>query len=517
MVLPDDPATDTVQGSHDAPLLSMRGMNKSFPGVQALRGIDLHLEAGEVLALVGENGAGKSTLIKILSGAHQPDSGDIFIQGKSTIITRPQDALASGIAVIYQEFNLVPFLSARENIFLGQERTHGGLIRHRWEHRQCMELFDKIGVKIDPETICRRLTIAQQQVVEIAKALSLGARILVMDEPSATLTDQEVTRLLGMISELREQGIGIVYISHRLDEVFDLADRVMVLRDGKHVATRAIDEVTRDQLIEMMVGRKLENEFPERKVTIGDERLVVRGLSRGARVREVSFSVRGGEVVGLTGLVGSGRTETARLLFGADTPDSGSIVLDGKPLRLSNPRDAIREGICLLTEDRKSEGLVLKQTSRENFSLPNVRRFSRFGMMRSRQERTSFERYVRDLRIKLSHLEQVTETLSGGNQQKVVLAKWIQADSEVIIFDEPTRGIDVGAKYEIYVLIGKLASEGKAILMISSELPEILGMSDRIFVMRDGYIAGEFDSVSQVTQEDILRLAVGGDASSDKQ
>jgi len=295
------------------------------------------------------------------------------------------------------------------------------------------------------------------------------------------------------------------------------ADRVMVLRDGKHVATRDIDEVTRDQLIEMMVGRKLENEFPERKVAIGAERLVVRGLSRGARVREVSFSVRAGEVVGLTGLVGSGRTETARLLFGADTPDSGSIVLDGKPLRLSNPRDAIREGICLLTEDRKSEGLVLKQTSRENFSLPNVRRFSRFGMMRSRQERTSFERYVKDLRIKLSHLEQVTETLSGGNQQKVVLAKWIQADSEVIIFDEPTRGIDVGAKYEIYVLIGKLASEGKAILMISSELPEILGMSDRIFVMRDGHIAGEFDSVSQVTQEDILRLAVGGDASSDKQ
>ena len=501
------------QGTHDrstdSPLLVMAGMDKSFPGVRALREVDLTLQAGEVLALVGENGAGKSTLIKVLSGAHLPDAGTIRIDGESVVIANPIDAQRAGVAVIYQEFNLIPSLSARENIFLGQERTRAGFVRHRDEHRRAVALFDRVGVQIDPDAPCRSLTVAQQQVVEIAKALSLDARIIVMDEPSATLTGQEVTRLFAIIRELRDQGIGVVYISHRLEEVFEIADRVMVMRDGEHVATRLVGDVTRGGLIEMMVGRKLENEFPTRRAAIGEPRLVVRNLSRADKVRGVSFSVRAGEVLALTGLVGAGRTETARLVFGADRPDGGSIELDGERLRIRNPRDAIRHGICLLTEDRKTQGLVLGLSARENFALPNLPQLSRAGFVKRREERDGFARYVNALRIKIPHAEQLTRNLSGGNQQKVVLAKWLASNSEVVIFDEPTRGIDVGAKYEIYLLINELAEQGKAILMISSELPEVLGMSDRILVMHEGRITGEIPDGAEATQEQIMTLAVG--------
>ena len=486
----------------------MRGIDKSFPGVQALKGVDLTLHPGEVLALLGENGAGKSTLIKILGGAHGPTAGRVLVKGEPVDLSTPHASQDAGIGIIYQEFNLVPHLSARENIFLGQEKTRGGFVDAGEERRRAMELFDRLGTVIDPEQRCSEMTVAQQQVVEIAKALSQDARILVMDEPSATLTPQEVERLLDIVRELRDQGLGIIYISHRLEEVYEISDRIMVLRDGEHVETRPVGELDREALIELMVGRKLENEFPSHTPDIGEERLVVSGLTRGSVVRDVSFSVRAGEILALTGLVGAGRTETVRLLFGADRPDAGSISLDGKPLQLPSPRHAIRAGIGLLTEDRKSQGLVLIHSVRENFGLPNLGQFARWGFVSSREERWGFGNFVDSLRIKIPHQEELAQNLSGGNQQKVVLAKWLQRNCEVIIFDEPTRGIDVGAKYEIYLLIQELAAKGKAIIMISSELPEVLGMADRVLVMHEGRLTGEITDVKGATQEDIMNLAV---------
>jgi len=490
------------------PLLRMRGIEKTYPGVHALRGVGLDLHAGEVLALVGENGAGKSTLIKILGGAVPPDAGAIEIDGCPVQLRDPVAAQQAGVSIIYQEFNLVPALSARENIFLGQEPRRFSWLPRAREHRRSRELFARIGVAIDPETACRDLTVAQQQVVEIAKALSRAARVVVMDEPSAALSPRETEHLFAVIRELKAQGIGLIYISHRLNEVFEIADRVMVLRDGTHVGTRPVAEMTRDRVIEMMVGRTLETEFPKQSAPRGAPRLVVRDLSRGQAVRGVSFEVRRGEVLALTGLVGAGRTETARLIFAADRRDAGTLVLDGKTLRLHSPRDAIAAGICLLTEDRKLQGLVLGRSALENFSLPNMNRFAPWGFLRNRRERAAFDGFADQLQIKLAGCNQIAGTLSGGNQQKIVLAKWLQRNAEVIIFDEPTRGIDVGAKYEIYLLINRLAAQGKAVLMISSELPEVLGMSDRILVMHQGRITGEITDVARATQEQIMEFAV---------
>ena len=498
-----------VEDSSAAPLLRMVGIEKAFPGVQALKGIALELRGGEVLALLGENGAGKSTLIKILGGAHAPDAGTLELDGEPLDIRRPADSQKAGIAVIYQEFNLVPGLSARENIFLGQETTRAGFIAADEERRRVRELFDRLGADIDPEVPCGRLSVAEQQEVEIAKALSQNARLVVMDEPTAALSPSEVERLLDVVRELKAQGIGVIYISHRLNEIFEIADRVIVLRDGGHVGTKPIGEFTRDSMIELMVGRSLDQEFPKAAAELGEERLVVRGLSRGRRVREVSFGVRRGEVLGLTGLVGAGRTETARLIFGADRREAGNITLDGKTLRLRSPREAVAAGICLLTEDRKTQGLVLGQSVRENFGLPNLASFAWLGFIDQKREAEALEVHVGKLQIKLSSADQSAGTLSGGNQQKVVLAKWLERNAEVIIFDEPTRGIDVGAKYEIYQLINRLAAAGKAILMISSELPEVLGMSDRILVMHEGRVTGEITDVAGATQADIMQLAVG--------
>jgi ribose transport system ATP-binding protein len=499
----------TLSALNEPPLLGMRGIVKSFPGVRALRGVELDLHRGEVLALVGENGAGKSTLIKVLAGAHPPDAGNIRLNDREVRFTSPLDARQAGIAVIYQEFNLVPSLTATENMFLGQEPARAGFVRRGAERRRAAELFARLGVAVEPDAPGRELTVAEQQLVEIARALAFDARIVVMDEPSATLTPQEVERLFAIIRDLRTRGIGIIYVSHRLEEIFAIADRVLVLRDGEAIACRPIGEVTCDELIRLMVGRRLDEEFPKRQVRIGPPRLEVRGLKRGRKVRDVSFEIRRGEVVGLTGLVGAGRTETARLIFGADRKEAGVVELDGRKLDIRSPRDAIRAGIALLTEDRKAQGLILAQSVRDNFALPNLERFSFLGFVRRRAERQALTHHVEGLRIRLASPEQPARNLSGGNQQKVVLAKWLERNCEVLLFDEPTRGIDVGAKVEIYRLINDLAAAGKAILLISSELPEVLGMCDRILVMHEGRLTGEIADVSRATQEDILRFAVG--------
>src|SRR5436190_5598681 len=489
------------------PLLEMQGIEKSFPGVRAITRGEFNLRGGEVHALLGENGAGKSTFIKVLAGAHRADAGRIRVNGAELRVTTPHDSARAGIAVIYQEFNLVPSLSARENIFLGRESTRAGFIAQSDEHNAARALFRRLDSDIDPEAPCRSLSVAQQQLVEIAKALAQNARILVMDEPTAALSGREVEKLLAIVRDLRGQGLGIIYVSHRLDEVFAVCDRATVMRDGEHIATEAVTTLTRERLIELMVGRKLEAEFPHRTPKIGPERLAVRGLRRGKAVQDVSFTLRRGEVLGLTGLVGAGRTEVARLVFGADRADAGQITLDGRELRIRSPSDAINAGICLLTEDRKQHGLVLGLPARENFSLPSLPGFSRAGFVREGNERRAFAGFVDTLRIKIPHQEQLVRNLSGGNQQKVVLAKWLQTNSEIVLIDEPTRGIDVGAKFEIYQLINDLVANGKSVLMISSELPEALGMSDRILVMREGRIAGEISDVAKGTQEQILRLA----------
>lgn len=485
----------------------MQRIEKTYPGVRALRGVDLTLHAGQVLALLGENGAGKSTLIKILGGAVSHDAGTIHIQGQPVQFANPQEALAAGIGIIYQEFNLVPGLKAWENIFLGRESTRI-LVDRSVERRRAQEIFSRMGAVIDIEALCGDLSVAQRQLVEIAKALSQDVRVLVMDEPSATLSPQEVAYLFRVIEDLKGRGIGVIYISHRLDEIFQIADRVLVLRDGQGVGESAIDDVTRKQMIEWMVGRSIQQEFPKVRQAMGHTRLAVRGLTRGAAVRDVTFELRAGEVLGLTGLVGAGRTETARLIFGADPIEKGTIQLDGRTLTLRSPRDAIQAGICLLTEDRKLQGLVLQASVRQNFGLPNLRRLSRLTVLRQARERSELASYVEKLRIKVSSQEQLAKHLSGGNQQKIVLAKWLSRHAEILIFDEPTRGIDVGAKYEIYMLINELAASGKGIIVISSELPEVLGISDRILVMHDGRITGEIIDPQQATPEQIMQLAI---------
>ena len=489
------------------PLLEMRNIDKSFPGVRALHGVDLTLYEGEVLALLGENGAGKSTLIKMLGGAHRQDGGTIHVAGRATSLDNPMAAIASGIGIIYQEFNLIPQLTAWENIFLCREAGIG-LVRRGEERRRAQELFQQIGVAIPIDRPCCEFSVAQQQIVEIAKALSQDARLIVMDEPSAALTPQEVERLFEIIRDLKQRGIGVIYISHRLDEIFEIADRVLVLRDGEPAGQAPIGDLTRRRLIELMVGREIEKEFPKQRHKIGQPRLVVEHLSRMPSVRNVSFQIRAGEVLGVTGLVGAGRTETARLLFGADRADSGTISLDGQTLALRSPRDAIRAGICLLTEDRKHQGLVLDASVRENFGLPNLKELSSWGLVNRHRERSWLAEYVEKLHIRIPHQEQLVRNLSGGNQQKVVLAKWLARNAEVVIIDEPTRGIDVGAKYEIYLLINELARQGKAILMISSELPEVLGMSDRILVMHEGRVTGQITDVEHANQEEIMEMAV---------
>lgn len=492
----------------DPPLLEMTAVSKSFGPVRALEGVDLRLHRGECLALIGENGAGKSTLMKILGGVLPADSGRIRVDGRPVAIANCHQARQLGIVVIHQEFNLVPTMTVRDNIFLGREISRFGVIDTARENRIARELFDRIGVAVDPDATCRELTVAEQQVVEIAKALSQDSRILVMDEPSATLTSREVDRLFDVIADLKRHGIGVVYVSHRLDELFEVADRVMVLRDGRLVGTHATGEVDKPKLIEMMVGRSMDQEFPPGGHRRGRCVLEVKGLARRPKVRGVSFSACAGEILGIAGLVGSGRTETARLVCGIDRPEAGGILLDGRPVAIRSPRHAIALGIGYLSEDRKGDGLVLGMNCQENFALPNMRKFSLAGWIRQALLRDRFQRHVDSLGVRLSGHSQPAAELSGGNQQKLVLAKWLETDSRVLVFDEPTRGIDVGAKYEIHQLMHRLAEAGKVIIMISSELEEVLGMSDRVLVMHEGRIKGELADPASATQADVLSMAV---------
>ncbi|HOE65649.1 MAG TPA: sugar ABC transporter ATP-binding protein [Candidatus Hydrogenedentes bacterium] len=491
--------------------LEMRDVVKRFPGVLALNRVQLDLKPGEVHCLLGENGAGKSTLMKILAGAQPMDSGEIRLGGAPVHITSPHHAQQLGVSMIYQEFNLSPFLSVAENIFLGREPRIGKTPFIDWAkmHQDARALLARIRMDIDVRRPVNECSVAQQQMVEIAKALSFNSKIIVMDEPSATLTDHELEALFSLIRELKRDGIGMIYISHRLEEVFEIGDRVTVMRDGEYIATKPVPELTRDLIISMMVGRTLKNEFPKETFARGAERLRVEHLTRNGAFKDVSFSLHEGEIVGLTGLVGAGRTEVARAIFGADRIDGGQLFLDGALISSRSPQDAIRQGIGLLTEDRKQQGLVLGMTVRENMTLANLGALTRlFGFVDRRRERAVTNGYIQDLRIKTPSSEQIAQNLSGGNQQKVVLAKWLFTQSRVLLFDEPTRGIDVGAKVEIYKLMNALVRQGVCILMISSELPEVLGMCDRILVMHEGRLAGELDRAA-ATQEKIMHLATG--------
>lgn len=491
-------------------VLEMRNVTKRFPGVVALNDVQFDLRPGEVHCLVGENGAGKSTLMKILAGAQPMDSGMIRLSGESVTITSPHHAQQLGISMIYQEFNLSPYLSVAENIFLGREPRIGKSPFINWSqmYRDAREILGRIRVDLDVRKPVNELSVAQQQMVEIAKAISFNSKIIVMDEPSATLTDHELEALFDLIRTLRKDGIGLIYISHRLEEIFEIGDRLTVMRDGQYIGTSQVADLTREEIIRMMVGRELKDEFPKEVFQAGEERLRVEGLTRQGAFRDVSFSLRAGEIVGLTGLVGAGRTEVARAIFGADRLDGGHITLDGKPVLVKSPQDAIRQGIGLLTEDRKGQGLVLGMTVRENTTLANLSSLVKRLFVDRRRERSVASQYVKELQIKTPSIEQIVQNLSGGNQQKVVLAKWLFTQSRILIFDEPTRGIDVGAKVEIYKLMNELARKGACILMISSELPEVLGMCDRILVMHEGRLAGEL-ARKDATQERIMHLATG--------
>ena len=496
------------------PLLEMKGIRKAFSGVTVLHGVDFTLYPGEIHALMGENGAVKSTLMKILAGVHRKDGGAIRIAEEEREIVSAREAMELGVAVIHQELNLIPHLTVMENLFLGREMVYGptGWIRWNRMKEEARRWLDPLGLKVDPSREVSSLSVGEQQLVEIARALSMQAKILVLDEPTSALTNREIDTLFQILRSLKEQGVGMIYISHRMEEIFEICDRITVLRDGEWIGTRRADETDVDELIRMMVGRDIKNHHFREPVEPGEERLRVEGLTRAGQVEDVSFSIRSGEIVGLTGLMGAGRTETARLLFGIDSPDRGTVRVDGKEVRIRHPVDAIREGIAFVTENRKEEGLVLSLSVRENLSLPNLEALSTRGVIRSREEERLVEELIRQLSIKTAGPGQEVRFLSGGNQQKVVIGKWLAASPRVLILDEPTRGVDIGAKEEIYRLMNRLTREGMAILLISSDLPEVLGMSDRVLVMYQGRITAEF-AREEATQEKILAAASGGYAS----
>ena len=496
-----------------APLLQMRSIDKRFPGVHALDCVDLAVEAGEVHCLVGENGAGKSTLMKVLMGVYRADAGEILLQGKPVHIPHPHQALAHGISMVFQELNLVPVLSVAENVFLGIEPLRVGalgVINWRTLRRRTRETIDRFGFPLDPDTIVNRLSRAQQQLVEITKALVVESKLVIMDEPTSSLSLEETDQLFEIIRRLRGEGVAIIYISHRLEELWEVGDRVSVMRDGQRVYTGEIASTDLPTMIRYMVGRELTDMYPKEAAPIGEERLRVEGLTaHGGKVCDVSFGVRAGEIVGLAGLVGAGRTELAEALFGVVPVEAGQIVVDGVPRRFGSPHDAIKAGLGLLTEDRKRTGLLLSLQVTHNTTIAALERLLRGFHLPLAAERKLTREYVDRLTIRTPSVRQSAMKLSGGNQQKVVLAKWLFAQSQILIFDEPTLGIDVGAKVEVYRLLCELARQGAAIVMISSELPELLAMSDTILTMRHGQITATLDP-RQTTQEEVLRyMALG--------
>jgi ribose transport system ATP-binding protein len=490
--------------------LEMIGITKKFPGVLALNNVNFKVKKGEVHALVGENGAGKSTLMKVLDGVFIPEEGTIVINGKEVSIKNTNDAKDLGIGLIFQELNLVPSLSAAENVYLGKLKANkAGIVNWRKTNKEAKGLLKKLNFNINPKTLVEELSVAEKQLVEIAKALSIDAKIIIMDEPTASLSESEISKLFDLIKQLKENGVTIVYISHRLEEIFSIADTVTVLRDGNIISTEEVGNETKGSIIEKMVGRSLDMEFPERKSEIGDTVLEVKNL-KNYRLNGVSFDLRAGEILGISGLVGSGRTELAKAIFGADPVDSGEIYIKGRKVKIKSPVTAKKSLIALVPEDRKDEGLVLDFSVLMNTTICNLKKILGFSNTLSRsKEKKQGSEIIEKLGVKTPTVQHKTLNLSGGNQQKTVVAKWLFADPDILILDEPTRGIDVGAKYEIYLLMNKMVSEGKAIIMISSELPEVMAMSDRLMVMSEGEIKAIFEK-SEINANNIMKAACSG-------
>lgn len=494
-------------------LLQMRNISKSFPGVKALDDVEFSLHHGEVHALVGENGAGKSTLMKILSGIYIEDSGTIMVNGKQHTISTPNMAEDLGIAIIHQELSLIKDLTIAENIFLGCEFKYGktNFINTRLMVEESNKYLKFLDIDIDPNTVARNLSVGEQQMVEIAKALSKQAKILVLDEPTAALTTPEIESLFKIIASLKEKGVGMVYVSHRMEEIFMISDRITVLRDGRYVATKNTKDTDMQELVKLMVGREITDYYPKWDPPKDKlkEKMRIENLNVEGKLKDISLTVNSGEILGIAGLMGAGRTELAKSLFGIEKPSRGKIWIDGKETQIKNPKDAIEQGISLVTEDRKDEGLVLISSCQDNIALPNMNKISRLGFVSESKLKQLSTSTIDNLSIKTSDVSQTVDNLSGGNQQKVVIGKWLATNPQILILDEPTRGVDVGAKKEIYEIMVELAESGVAIIMISSELPEVLGMSNRILVMHEGRIMAEFDRM-EATQEKIMFAATGG-------
>lgn len=488
----------------------LKNIHKDYPGVKALDGVSISFHFGEVHALLGENGAGKSTLIKVLAGAIAPTSGQIIVDGICYDRITPALAARLGIGVIYQEFTLVPAIPVFENIFLGNEiRKANVLVDKREMIARTEKLFEQLNIHISPNALVRDLSVAEQQLVEIAKAVSKDVRILIMDEPTAPLTETEIQAMFKLVRTLQKKNVTIIYISHRLEELFEISDRVSILRDGQYIKTVQTSETNENELINLMIGRELKNRYPTRNGKPLDEvALEVQGLTLAEKVKDISFNLHRGEILGISGLVGAGRTETARAIFGVDKMVSGKISIDGVKTQIGSPRAAIAHAMALLPEDRKQQGVLLKMSVRDNTTLSCLERVSKLGVIRSKRENSVVSKYIERLKIKTPSEKQQVQFLSGGNQQKVVLAKWLASEAKIIIFDEPTRGIDVLAKHEIYELINHLADCGCAILMISSEMTELIGICDRVVVMYEGRITGELKK-GELTQERIMQLASG--------